>query len=290
MNTVFRPKRLVGLRPKRRDEEEDKDKDAIRYFRVLEIDGSINRMSKHRLYYSARCRFCQAFLEELAATSFVPEFQLICVDPSPGRPPLPGWLKTVPSLVVAGEDVARVGPGPVNNWLFERKLGGGGSSKSAQAMLTERNEMISMPVYNPDMAPRPDATARMATPARNAGTMAMPPSISGSTKADPSMGPPGSAGGGADGPSAYHMTEMSGSKWSDNYSFLGGAEFTSDKGYDPISRNFESLLPAGMIGGAPASTAAPAPKRSAKEDELLRQFEAFSKARDSEVAGPIARR
>lgn len=249
-------------------------------------------MSKHRLYYSARCRFCQAFLEELAATSFVPEFQLICVDPSPGRAPLPGWLKTVPSLLVAGEDVARVGPGPVNNWLFERKLGGGGSSKSAQAMLTERNEMISMPVYNPDMAPRPDATARMATPARNAGapSMAMPPSISGSTKADPSMGPPGSAGGGADGPLAYHMTEMSGSKWSDNYSFLGGAEFTSDKGYDPISRNFESLLPAGMMGGAPASTAAPAPKRSAKEDELLRQFEAFSKARDSEVAGPIARR
>jgi hypothetical protein len=86
------------------------------------------------------------------------------------------------------------------------------------------------------------------------------------------------------------MTEMSGSKWSDNYSFLGGAEFTSDKGYDPIARNFESLLPAGSLGGPPVASAAPAPKRSAKEDELLRQFEAFSKARDSEVAGPIARR
>jgi hypothetical protein len=250
-------------------------------------------MSKHRLYYSTRCRFCQAFLEELSATPFVPEFQLVCVDPVPGRAPLPPWLKTVPSLVVAGEGTPRVGPGPVNNWLFERKLGGGGPAKSSQALMTERNEMLAPPVYNADMAPRPDATSRMAAPARSAGsapTGSLPPSISGSTKADPSMGPPGSSGSSAEGPLAYHMTEMSGSKWSDNYSFLGGAEFTSDKGYDPIARNFESLLPAGSLGGPPVASAAPAPKRSAKEDELLRQFEAFSKARDSEVAGPIARR
>ena len=115
-------------------------------------------MSKHRLYYSTRCRFCQAFLEELSATPFVPEFQLVCVDPVPGRAPLPPWLKTVPSLVVAGEGTPRVGPGPVNNWLFERKLGGGGPAKSSQALMTERNEMLAPPVYNADMAPRPDAT------------------------------------------------------------------------------------------------------------------------------------
>lgn len=246
--------------------------------------------SKHKLYYSTRCRFCQAFLEELSATAFVPEFQLICVDPVPGRPPLPPWLKTVPSLAIMGESTPRVGPGPVNNWLFERKLGGGGPAKSSQTLMTERNEMLTPPVYNADMAPRPDATSRTAAPARNSAASALPPSISGSTKADPSMGPPGSSGASSEGPSAYHMTEMSGSKWSDNYSFLGGAEFTSDKGYDPIARNFESLLPAGSMGGPPTASAAPAPKRSAKEDELLRQFEAFSKARDSEVAGPIARR
>ena len=243
-------------------------------------------MSKHKLFYSTRCRFCQAFLEELAATPFVPEFQLICVDPSPSRPPLPSWLKSVPSMLVSGESTPRVGPGPVNNWLFERKLGGGGAPKTAHEALEERNRPTAPPVYNPDVAPRPDATARTAAPPRSAGSM--PAAISGSTRADPSMGPPGAVGAAGDGPAAYHNTEMGGNKWSDNYSFLGGAEFTSDKGYDPISRNFESLLATGGAGG-PASKP-PEPKRTAKEDELLRQFEQFSASRDKDIPGPVMRR
>jgi len=240
-------------------------------------------MSKHKLFYSTRCRFCQAFLEELAATPFVPEFQLICVDPSPSRPPLPSWLKSVPSMMAVGESTPRIGPGPVNNWLFERKLGSSGAPKTPQEALEERSRPMAPPVYNPDVAPRPDATARSAAPARSAGSM--PAAISGSTKADPSM--PGAIGAAADGPAAYHNTEMGGSKWSDNYSFLGGAEFSSDKGYDPISRNFESLIPT----GASASTyKPPAPKRTAKEDELLQQFERYTASRDKDIPGPVGRR
>lgn len=243
--------------------------------------------SKHKLYYSTRCRFCQAFLEELARTPFVPEFQLICVDPVPGRPPLPPWLKSVPAMAVQGESTPRVGPGPVNNWLFERKLGGGGTPKSPQAAYEERNSIVATPpVYNPDMAPRPHATARSAAPARSAGSA---PIASSAVPATTGAG--GLPDVGADGPAAYHNSEMGATKWSDNYSFLGGAEFTSDKGYDPISRNFESLLPAGALtpGGPGMSAASSGPKRTAKEDELLRQFEAFSAARDKDVPGPIAR-
>jgi len=186
-------------------------------------------------------------------------------------------------MLVAGESTPRVGPGPVNNWLFERKLGGGGAPKTAHEALEERNRPTAPPVYNPDVAPRPDSTARTAGPSRSAGSM--PAAVSGSTRADPTV--PGAVGASGDGPAAYHTTEMSGNKWSDNYSFLGSAEFSSDKGYDPISRNFESLLPMGV---GPGASKPPEPKRTAKEDELLRQFEQFSAARDKDIPGPVMRR
>jgi hypothetical protein len=115
----------------------------------------------------------------------------------------------------------------------------------------------------------------------------MPAAISGSTRADPSMIPSGAIGASGDGPAAYHNTEMGGNKWSDNYSFLGGAEFSSDKGYDPIARNFESLLATGSVT---AASKPPEPKRTAKEDELLRQFEQFTASRDKDIPGPVMRR
>ena len=237
--------------------------------------GTKKRMSKHVLYYSTRCRFCQAFLEELVKTPFVPEFKLVCVDPSPSRPPLPTWLKSVPSMAVVGESTPRVGPGPVNNWLAERKIGAGGIKTSMEAM-EERSKPLAMPVYTPDIAPRPNATSRTTPPTSVAG----PAGVAG-----------GAGGADGEGPAAYHDTEMGGTKWSDDYSFLGGAEFASDKGYDPIARNFESLLPANMMG-SPGSSAAPVagPKRSAKEEQLLSEFEKFSASRDRDVPGPISRK
>ena len=224
-------------------------------------------MSKHRLYYSTRCRFCQAFLEELASTPFVPEFQLICVDPSPSRPPLPSWLKSVPSLQVTGEANPRVGPGPVNNWLFERKLGGEGPKTPQQAM-EQRNVPLSVPVYSPDVAPRPNATSR---------TSAQPPS---------SSNPAGASTG--DGPEAYLGSEMGSGKWSDNYSFVGDT-FTAEKGYNPISRNFESLID--MSNGCTAAKSQPVQqsKRTMKEEKLLKDFEAFTASRDRDIPQQTAR-
>lgn len=207
-------------------------------------------------------------MEELRTTPFMKEFVFVCVDPSPSRPALPRWLKSVPSMMVAGETEPRVGPGPVNNWLFERKMGG--NTAAAAKSTAERNMPLSQPVYSPDMAAR-------ATP---------------SSKAEPprdSTPLPAASGGG---PEAYHSTEMSGSKWSDNYSFLGSTDGkTSDKIYNPIGRNFESLLPSGMTMGAESGgAAAPKEKKSPKEEKLLREFEAFQKARDNDVPGPAARR
>jgi len=226
-------------------------------------------MSKHTLYYSKRCRYSQAFLEELAATPFVPEFQFVCVDPGPTRPALPAWLKSVPTLLVSGEATPRVGPGPVNNWLFERKMGGA-ETKRASNTLEER----AAPVYSPDVAPRP------------APVVSSRPSA-------PSAGPaPTAAAAAAGGPEAYHSAEMAGGRWSDAYSFVGDA-FTAEKGFDPISRNFQSLVDVFAGGATPgaggAGPAAPAVKQTAKEAALLKEYEAFTKARESDVGGPPKR-
>jgi len=227
-------------------------------------------MSKHTLFYSKRCRYSQAFLEELAGTPFVPEFQFVCVDPGPTRPPLPGWLKSVPTLQVAGDATPRVGPGPVNNWLFERKMGGA-ETKRATNTLEER----AAPVYSPDVAPRPI------------------PVVS-SRPSAPSAGPPAAAAGAAvaGGPEAYHSAEMAGGRWSDAYSFVGDA-FTAEKGFDPISRNFQSLVEVFAGGATPGAggggPAAPVVKQTAKEAALLKEYEAFTKARESDVGGPPKR-
>ena len=238
-------------------------------------------MSKHRLFYSTKCRHCQAFLEELSRTPFVPEFQLICVDPSPNRPPLPGWLKSVPSMLVAGESTPRVGPGPVNNWLFERKLGGGAGVTARSNAMEDRSIPITPPVYSPDTAPRPTANTR-----GSSGARAAPPPMSGSAPAGPAP-----IGGGGDGPEAYHLSEMGSMKWSDNYSFIG-SDFSSDKGYDPISRNFESLIGPGAVSGGSVggkTQAAPQSRASAKAEALNREFEAFTASRDNDMPQPRGR-
>ena len=219
-------------------------------------------------------------MEELSTTPFVSEFQLVCVDPSPSRPSLPRWLKSVPSLVIQGESSPRVGPSAVNNWLFERKQGSNGPQKPPQQALQERSAPLVLPNYSPDIAPRPDATSRAPPPPRGG---AFPPAISSNTPANSSMGPANTA---MEGPMAYHGSEMGSGKWSDNYSFVGET-FSSEKGYNPIERNFESLIPANSSGVK--ARAAPPPKRSAKEEALLNEFQAYAAQRDRDVPGPAAR-
>lgn len=237
----------------------------------------------HVCYFSRRCRFCQAFFEELAKTDFQRELRFICVDPAPNRPPLPAWLKAVPALVVAGEDAPRVGPSAVNNWLFERRLlsEGAGSRGGRQDPFAVEARSGTVPSYSMPAAP-PQQSSRL------------PDAISASTPANSKQGPPSlAAAGGEDGPAAWHSAEMAGGNWSDDYSFLDEV-FTAEKGVNPIVRNFASLdegiqppgAGGGNRGGARGGSAAPAVQRSAKEERLLREFEAFSKSRDMEFAGP----
>ncbi|MEI6360368.1 MAG: hypothetical protein WCO50_08580 [Synechococcus sp. ELA619] len=226
-------------------------------------------MSKHQLWYSTKCRFCQAFLEELSKTPLVSQFQLICIDPSPNRPPLPSWLKVVPSLLVRGEHEPRTGPGPVNNWLFEAKLGGGTPSVSSKSA---NQNSLAAPVYSPDIG-----NARAPQGTRN--TDAIPASL------------PAATGD----PEAYYGSEMMAGRWSDNFSFLDTV-FSADKGMNPIERNFQSVLApgaglggAGTGGGAGGGMGRPTEKRSAKEDALLREFEAYTSGRDRDIQKPLTR-
>ncbi len=91
---------------------------------------------QHVCFYSNKCRWSAAFITELKNTPFKNEFRFICVDPGQNgqRPPLPGWLKKVPTLVIRGEDEPRT-DGDVMNWLAERKLlssrGNGDASAAA---------------------------------------------------------------------------------------------------------------------------------------------------------------
>jgi hypothetical protein len=76
---------------------------------------------QHLCFYSTRCRFSQSFLEELSRTPYSKEFKFVCVDPSPTRPPLPAYLKAVPTLMIKGEPEPRT-DSQVMNWLSERRL------------------------------------------------------------------------------------------------------------------------------------------------------------------------
>lgn len=75
----------------------------------------------HICYYSNRCQWSKAFITELSQTPWKGLFRFICADPSPNRPPLPGWLKKVPTLILSGEPEPRT-DADVMNWLYEKKM------------------------------------------------------------------------------------------------------------------------------------------------------------------------
>ena len=197
--------------------------------------------------------------------------------------------------MVLGEDAPRIGPGPVNNWLFERKVGGGRPTAPTN-YLEERRTPMTAPVYSTEMPPRPAVTSRVAATGpmtsvhQTAGSSGkLPPAISASTEGDKSASPPVLAGSMDDSPIvAYHESEMSGGSWSDSYSFLAEGEFSSDKSHARILRNFETLGGPSAMGAA-AAAAAPATKQSAKEAALLREFEAYTAGRDREIGPSIKR-
>jgi len=82
----------------------------------------------HICFYSSRCEWSKAFLEEISKTSYHGLFRFICVDPGPNRPALPSWLKQIPTLVISGEPEPRTN-GEVMNWLYEQKMKDGAGNK-----------------------------------------------------------------------------------------------------------------------------------------------------------------
>jgi hypothetical protein len=89
---------------------------------VFVFNSGIQGMSATNVcYYSNKCQWSKAFVTELSKTPWKNSFRFICVDPSPTRPQLPGWLKKVPTIVVAGESEPRT-DSDVMNWLYEKRM------------------------------------------------------------------------------------------------------------------------------------------------------------------------
>jgi hypothetical protein len=86
----------------------------------------------HICFYSNRCEWSKAFLEEISKTNYHAQFRFICVDPGPNRPQLPSWLKQTPTLVISGEPEPRTNS-EVLNWLYEQKMKDGGGTKGSGA-------------------------------------------------------------------------------------------------------------------------------------------------------------
>ncbi len=72
-------------------------------------------------FYSNKCKWSKQFITELAQTPYKSSFRFVCVDPGPNRPQLPGWLKKVPTLLIANENEPRT-DNEVMNWLYEKRL------------------------------------------------------------------------------------------------------------------------------------------------------------------------
>jgi hypothetical protein len=99
--------------------------------------------AQHVCFYSNKCNWSKAFLEELSRTPWKGEFRFVCVDPTPSRGPLPAWLKKVPTLVISGESEPRT-DGQVMNWLSERRLKSGGGQAASSSLLSNEPEGFSM--------------------------------------------------------------------------------------------------------------------------------------------------
>lgn len=252
----------------------------------------------HLCFYSARCGYSKAFLEELSRTPYAREFRFVCVDAGPGgvRPALPPYVRAVPTLMIAGEHEPRV-DSAVMNWLTERRL-------------RERAEITPSLMGGPMM-----------------GGGARPP-IGGGPSAMPAPAPAPATGGGGSGPpvGGGPMTDMTGERGGGGLSgFFGAGDFAvgGDEGYafigDPTGPSDKSMVRmagnmaglgdygtlsmsdsrmaaggiAGFIGGGAAGGAASmgsAGRTSAKEQAMNDAYEAFKASRDRDVPGPPARR
>jgi hypothetical protein len=97
---------------------------------------------KNLCFFSARCRYSQNFLEELAKTPpYAKEFRFISVDAQNGqRPTLPPYVKAVPTLMIEGESKPRT-DSEVMNWLSERRLKDKGAAQPQSGLMAFSMEM-----------------------------------------------------------------------------------------------------------------------------------------------------
>ena len=93
----------------------------------------------HICFYSNRCDWSKAFVEEISKTPYHAQFRFICVDPSPNRPQLPSWLKQTPTLVISGEPEPRTNS-DVMNWLYEQKMKDGTSKGTSGTTVASEPE------------------------------------------------------------------------------------------------------------------------------------------------------
>ena len=267
--------------------------------------------AKHVCFYSKKCPYSKMFLEELAKTPYTSEFQFVCVDPSPNRPPLPKWLRAVPTLVIDGESEPLTDE-KVFNWLSFRRIQGNTPASAPRqqyqeyveppppAVSAERMMPTSMPRYDPGIPDQRRQGGGGVGGGVGGGNGGAPRSLpepiqtrtSGNTISQPPQQQPIQVGGGGaddgSGPAAYHGAEMaSGSRWTDSYSFLND-QFTCEKGINPIERNFASLLGPGA-GGIPQQSARPEPE-SEKAKALNSAYDNYMKEREKDFPLPQARR
>lgn len=213
------------------------------------------------LYFSARCAHCQNFMNELVKTPFVKEVTAICIDPGVRKGPLPPWLKSVPTLAVAGEDAPRVGVWAVNNWLMDRKNGIAiGPIKTS----SNSREMIKPMEYNSNIDTRPVASSsqKQSYPAAVATGGALVPSASLSlTDNDTGMG-------------VYNPLE-NGNAWSNGYSFLAtDIGMSSSNSFDPMTHSFEPIINANINGTASGLPMSPTPISMTGQDKSSPAFTA----------------
>lgn len=247
---------------------------------------TMSQKPKHACFYSKKCKYSTAFLEELARTPYSNEFQFVCVDPSPNRPRLPSWLKVVPTLLIDGE------PDPLTdekvfNWLSLRKIQGKAPAPSSN---------------NYKEPPRNEMQSRQDEPARNNNPVydpTPPPPLKKGGFPEPiqTRAPGGEASkqvavpGGDIDPLAWHGNEMSGTgKWSDGYSFIEDNFSIADGvGASRIERNFALLDGMAYSEGGAQKTAPPPEKVSEKARALNSAMEDFKKKRDQDLPASINR-
>lgn len=251
----------------------------------------------HLCFYSTRCGYSLAFLEELKRTPYAHEFRFVCVDAPPGgtRPALPPYVRAVPTLMIAGEHEPRV-DSAVMNWISERRL-----RDRTEATSGMMGGAAGIGGARPPVGGGPSTMAAAASSSSSSST-GVP------TGGGPITDMTGESGGGLAGYYGAGDFSVTGNEM---YAFLSDNTVPSDKSVVRMTGNMAGLGDygtlsmsesrvaaggvasfaggAGMSGGAAASSGGGSAK-SAKSKAMDDALEAFRAARDRDIPGPIARR